>query len=85
LAFAGCSKAIIQIKKLRLFWQLLLAQSGGTVMLMKIVQAKDVPYIVKPEGTSVRYYLFKDYEIHYNDQAANMASSRKDLGDTIHH
>lgn len=36
---------------------------------MKIVKAADVPHIVKPEGTDVHYYLFNDYEIHYNDQA----------------
>jgi quercetin dioxygenase-like cupin family protein len=36
---------------------------------MKITKAQDVPHIQKPEGTSVSYYLFKDYEIHYNDQA----------------
>lgn len=36
---------------------------------MKIIQAKDVPHVVKPEGTDVHYYLFKDYEVHYNDQA----------------
>lgn len=36
---------------------------------MKITQAKDVLHVSKPEGTDVRYYLFKDYEIHYNDQA----------------
>lgn len=36
---------------------------------MKITHAKDVPHVTKPEGTDVRYYLFNDYEIHYNDQA----------------
>jgi len=36
---------------------------------MKITEAKDVPHITKPEGTDVHYYLFKDYEVHYNDQA----------------
>ncbi len=36
---------------------------------MKITQAEDVVHIKKPEGTDVHYYLFKDYEIHYNDQA----------------
>lgn len=36
---------------------------------MKITHAKDVPHVAKPEGTSVHYYLFKDYEVHYNDQA----------------
>jgi uncharacterized cupin superfamily protein len=36
---------------------------------MKIIQAKDVLHVKKPEGTDVHYYLFKDYEVHYNDQA----------------
>jgi uncharacterized cupin superfamily protein len=36
---------------------------------MKITKAKDVLRVAKPEGTDVRYYLFKDYEIHYNLQA----------------
>ena len=36
---------------------------------MKITRAKDVLHVAKPEGTDVHYYLFKDYEIHYNDQA----------------
>ena len=36
---------------------------------MKITHAKDVLHITKPEGTDVHYYLFKDYEVHYNDQA----------------
>lgn len=36
---------------------------------MKIIKAADVPHIVKPEGTDVHYYLFNDYEVHYNDQA----------------
>jgi uncharacterized cupin superfamily protein len=36
---------------------------------MKITHAKDVLHVVKPEGTDVHYYLFNDYEVHYNDQA----------------
>jgi uncharacterized cupin superfamily protein len=36
---------------------------------MKITQAKDTLHVSKPEGTDVHYYLFKDYEVHYNDQA----------------
>jgi uncharacterized cupin superfamily protein len=36
---------------------------------MKIVKGENVPHITKPEGTDVHYYLFKDYEVHYNDQA----------------
>ena len=36
---------------------------------MKIIQSKDALHVSKPEGTDVHYYLFHDYEIHYNDQA----------------
>jgi len=36
---------------------------------MKIIAAKDALYVSKPEGTGVHYYLFKDYEVHYNEQA----------------
>ena len=36
---------------------------------MKIIHSKDTLHVAKPEGTDVHYYLFKDYEIHYNDQA----------------
>lgn len=36
---------------------------------MKIVQANKTLHVKKPEGTDVHYYLFKDYEVHYNDQA----------------
>lgn len=42
---------------------------------MKIIQAKDTLHVVKPEGTDVHYYLFKDYEIHYNDQAPHTAQT----------
>lgn len=37
--------------------------------VMKITKARDVLHVKKPEGIDVHYYLFKDYEIHYNDQA----------------
>ena len=36
---------------------------------MKIIKSTDVAHVNKPEGTSVYYYLFNDYEVHYNDQA----------------
>jgi uncharacterized cupin superfamily protein len=36
---------------------------------MKITKANEVDFVEKPEGTSVHYYTFNDYEIHYNDQA----------------
>lgn len=35
---------------------------------MKIVSAKDVVHVIKPQGTDVRYYLFDEYEVHYNEQ-----------------
>jgi uncharacterized RmlC-like cupin family protein len=36
---------------------------------MKIISAKDALHVAKPEGTDVHYYLFRDYEVHYNEQA----------------
>jgi len=36
---------------------------------MKIIHKQEVPHVSKPEGTNVFYYLFKEYEIHYNEQA----------------
>jgi len=36
---------------------------------MKITKAEDALHVQKLEGTDVHYYLFKDYEIHYNEQA----------------
>lgn len=36
---------------------------------MKIIKAEDVDYVDKPEGVSVHYYTFSDYEVHYNEQA----------------
>lgn len=36
---------------------------------MKITRREDANYVEKPEGTKVAYYLFDDYEVHYNDQA----------------
>ena len=41
------------------------------VKLMKITQAQDSLHVTKLEGTDVHYYLFKDYEVHYNEQAAH--------------
>lgn len=38
---------------------------------MKIVKASGVPHVKKPEGTDIHYYLFRDYEVHYNEQAAH--------------
>ena len=36
---------------------------------MKIIAANEVDFVNKPEGTSVHYYTFNDYEVHYNEQA----------------
>ncbi len=36
---------------------------------MKITRKSDATYITKPEGTNVAYYLFPEYEVHYNEQA----------------
>ena len=36
---------------------------------MKITHLNDATHVDKPEGTRVDYYLFRDYEIHYNEQA----------------
>lgn len=36
---------------------------------MKIIKSIDAIYLEKPEGTDVLYYLFSDYELHYNEQA----------------
>lgn len=38
---------------------------------MKIIKADQVDFVNKPEGTSVHYYTFNDYEVHYNEQAAH--------------
>lgn len=35
---------------------------------MKITSAKDAIHVSKPEGIDVHYYLYKDYEVHYNEQ-----------------
>lgn len=36
---------------------------------MKITTKQDALHVAKPEGCDVHYYLFKDYEVHYNEQA----------------
>lgn len=35
---------------------------------MKIIHPKDTLQVSKPEGTHVTYFLFPEYEIHYNEQ-----------------
>jgi len=42
---------------------------------MNIVRSSDVNFVSKPEGTSVHYYLFNDYELHYNEQAPNTSQT----------
>lgn len=38
---------------------------------MKIYHKKDALNISKPEGLNVTYYLFNEYEIHYDEQKPN--------------
>lgn len=38
---------------------------------MKIYHKKDALNVSKPEGINVSYYLFNEYEIHYNEQLPN--------------
>lgn len=38
---------------------------------MKIYHKKDTISVSKPEGLDVKYYLFNEYEIHYNEQKPN--------------
>lgn len=35
---------------------------------MKIIHPKDALQVSKPEGTNVTYFLFPEYEVHYNEQ-----------------
>jgi uncharacterized cupin superfamily protein len=37
---------------------------------MKIVTREESLSVSKPEGTNVRYYIRKEYELHYNEQVA---------------
>ena len=38
---------------------------------MKIIKAEDSDHVAKQEGINVNYYLFKDYEVHYDEQVPN--------------
>lgn len=42
---------------------------------MKITAQKNALYTEKPEGTKVSYYLFPEYEVHYNEQIPGSAQS----------
>ena len=35
---------------------------------MKITHKKNALHVFKPEGLNTFYYLFKEYEVHYNEQ-----------------
>ena len=35
---------------------------------MKIITPQQAVYVSKPEGTRVTYFLFPEYEVHYNEQ-----------------
>lgn len=35
---------------------------------MRITTPQDAIVVSKPEGTHVTYYLFPEYEVHYNEQ-----------------
>lgn len=54
---------------------------------MKITYRKDAVHVTKPEGTDVHYYLFNDYEIHYNDQAPHTTQvwhHHEKIGETLY-
>ena len=36
---------------------------------MKIIKKSQATSVSKPEGTTVDYFLFPEYEVHYNEQA----------------
>src|SRR3990172_230544 len=36
---------------------------------MRITSKDSALHVLKPEGINVGYYLFEEYEIHYNEQA----------------
>jgi len=38
---------------------------------MKIIHPKDALNVSKTEGINVTYYLFNEYEVHYNEQLPN--------------
>lgn len=42
---------------------------------MKIFHKQDAINVSKPEGTSVIYYLFDEYEVHYNEQVLNSSQT----------
>ncbi len=43
-------------------------ESPVSVNIMKIIDRNKAIYVKKPEGIKVWYYLFPEYEIHYNEQ-----------------
>jgi uncharacterized cupin superfamily protein len=38
---------------------------------MKIFHSQNIPHVSKPEGLNTSYYLFDEYEVHYNEQLPN--------------
>ena len=42
---------------------------------MKIISKNDALNVSKPEGTNVTYYLFDEYEVHYNEQIPHSAQT----------
>lgn len=42
---------------------------------MKVISLKNALCISKPEGINVRYYLFDEYEVHYNEQLPHTAQT----------
>lgn len=54
---------------------------------MKIVHKHDAVQVSKPEGTNVVYYLFKEYEIHYNEQVPQSTQvwhHHEKIGETLY-
>jgi uncharacterized cupin superfamily protein len=41
----------------------------GMMIDMRIIKKSEAVRVSKPEGTDVDYFLFDDYEVHYNEQA----------------
>lgn len=38
---------------------------------MKIISEKQAKFVEKPTGIKTNYYLFPEYEVHYNEQPTN--------------
>jgi quercetin dioxygenase-like cupin family protein len=42
---------------------------------MKIIRKQEAVNISKPEGVKVEYFLFDEYEVHYNEQIAGSTTT----------